>query len=132
MFAGRIIVAQDSQRTDAVQRSDNLLLSRLAEADSPSGTRDLRRRRGSARRHRRQIDENALFYLRTRGIDEVHARKLLTLRLQPRKSSSASTTTALRKHARTACSPAAGGAALEELLCPARPSRFRHGPEPPA
>ena len=34
VFTGRILVAQDAQRTDAMQRCDNLLLSRLAEADA--------------------------------------------------------------------------------------------------
>lgn len=79
VFAGRIIVAQDAQRTDAIQRCDNLLLSRLAEADARPELEiyadDVKCAHGATVG---QIDEDALFYLRARGIDTDHARQLLT------------------------------------------------------
>lgn len=79
VFTGRILVAQDAQRTDAMQRCDNLLLSRLAEADARPELEiyadDVKCAHGATVG---QIDEDALFYLRSRGIDAAHARQLLT------------------------------------------------------
>ncbi|WEN42002.1 FeS cluster assembly protein SufD [Thauera sp. GDN1] len=79
VFTGRILVAQDAQRTDAMQRCDNLLLSRLAEADARPELEiyadDVKCAHGATVG---QLDEDALFYLRSRGIDSAHARQLLT------------------------------------------------------
>lgn len=79
VFTGRILVAQDAQRTDAMQRCDNLLLSRLAEADARPELEiyadDVKCAHGATVG---QLDEDALFYLRSRGVDAVHARQLLT------------------------------------------------------
>ena len=79
VFAGRIIVAQDAQRSDAMQRCDNLLLSRLAEADARPELEiyadDVKCAHGATVG---QLDEDSLFYLRARGLDEAHARQLLT------------------------------------------------------
>ncbi|AVR88297.1 Fe-S cluster assembly protein SufD [Thauera aromatica] len=79
VFAGRIIVAQDAQRTDALQRCDNLLLSPLAEADARPELEiyadDVKCAHGATVG---QLDEDALFYLRARGVDSEHARQLLT------------------------------------------------------
>jgi Fe-S cluster assembly protein SufD len=117
VFAGRIIVAQDAQRTDAVQRCDNLLLSRLAEADARPELEiyadDVKCAHGATVG---QIDEDALFYLRARGIDEVHARQLLTYAFAAEVIERIAHD-ALRKHARTALlARLPGGATLEELL----------------
>ena len=79
VFTGRVLVAQDAQRTDAMQRCDNLLLSRLAEADARPELEiyadDVKCAHGATVG---QLDEDALFYLRSRGVDAVHARQLLT------------------------------------------------------
>ena len=76
---GRIYVAQGADRTDAEQRSDSLLLSRLAEADTRPELEiyadDVKCAHGATVG---QIDENSLFYLRSRGFDPAHARNLLT------------------------------------------------------
>ncbi|HLR12159.1 MAG TPA: SufD family Fe-S cluster assembly protein, partial [Burkholderiaceae bacterium] len=79
VFGGRILVAPGADGTDAVQRSDSLLLSRMARADAKPELEiyadDVSCAHGATVG---QIDENAMFYLRTRGLDEVHARNLLT------------------------------------------------------
>ncbi len=79
VFRGRIIVAQDAQRSDAMQRCDNLLLSRQAEADARPELEiyadDVKCAHGATVG---QLDEDSLFYLRARGLDEAHARQLLT------------------------------------------------------
>ncbi|WP_068807218.1 Fe-S cluster assembly protein SufD [Thauera phenolivorans] len=79
VFRGRIIVAQDAQRSDAMQRCDNLLLSRQAEADARPELEiyadDVKCAHGATVG---QLDEDSLFYLRARGLDEPHARQLLT------------------------------------------------------
>ncbi|MFA7664531.1 MAG: Fe-S cluster assembly protein SufD [Burkholderiaceae bacterium] len=79
VFTGRIVVAPGAMRTDARQRADNLLLSAGAEADARPELEiyadDVKCAHGATVG---QIDETSLFYLRTRGLDEVHARNLLT------------------------------------------------------
>ena len=78
VFAGRIVVAQDAQHTDAMQRCDNLLLSRQAEADARPELEiyadDVKCAHGATVG---QLDEDALFYLRARGVDASHARQVL-------------------------------------------------------
>lgn len=79
VFSGRILVSPGADGTDAVQRSDSLLLSRLAKADARPELEiyadDVKCAHGATVG---QIDENSLFYLRARGLDEVHARSVLT------------------------------------------------------
>ncbi len=79
VFSGRIVVAPGAMRTDAVQRTDNLLLSRQAEADARPELEiyadDVKCAHGATVG---RIDETALFYLRSRAIDEERARNLLT------------------------------------------------------
>jgi Fe-S cluster assembly protein SufD len=78
VFRGRVLVRPGAQRTDARQSNPNLLLSEGAEIDSKPQLEihadDVKCSHGSAIG---QSDENALFYLRTRGIDEAAARALL-------------------------------------------------------
>jgi len=78
VFNGKVIVQPDAQRTSAQQDNKNLLLSRDAEVDSKPELQihadDVRCTHGSTIG---QIDEDALFFLRTRGIDAVAARALL-------------------------------------------------------
>lgn len=79
VFGGRILVAPGADGTDAVQRSDSLLLSRRARADARPELEiyadDVKCAHGATVG---QIDEDAMFYLRTRGLEAAHARNLLT------------------------------------------------------
>jgi len=78
VFHGRIIVHKDAQKTDAKQTNRNLLLSDDAQIDTKPQLEiyadDVKCTHGATIG---QIEENALFYLRSRGIDEISARRLL-------------------------------------------------------
>jgi Fe-S cluster assembly protein SufD len=78
VFHGRIIVHKDAQKTDAKQTNRNLLLSDSAQIDTKPQLEiyadDVKCTHGATIG---QIEENALFYLRSRGIDETTARRLL-------------------------------------------------------
>jgi Fe-S cluster assembly protein SufD len=80
VFHGRIVVHKDAQKTDAKQTNRNLLLSDEAQIDTKPQLEifadDVKCTHGATIG---QIDETALFYLRSRGIDEVSARRLLLL-----------------------------------------------------
>jgi Fe-S cluster assembly protein SufD len=79
VFNGRIIVRPGAQRTDSKQTSNNLLLSENARADSQPQLEiyadDVKCTHGATLG---PIDPNAMFYLRSRGLDEEVARNLLT------------------------------------------------------
>jgi Fe-S cluster assembly protein SufD len=79
VFHGRILVRPDAQKTDARQESRNLLLSEGAEIVSVPQLEihadDVRCSHGSTIG---RLDEDALFYLRARGVGESEARALLT------------------------------------------------------
>jgi Fe-S cluster assembly protein SufD len=78
VFHGRIIVHRDAQKTDAKQTNRNLLLSDDAQIDTKPQLEiyadDVKCTHGATIG---QIEEHALFYLRSRGIDELSARRLL-------------------------------------------------------
>ncbi len=78
VFRGRVIVRPGAQKTDAEQSNPNLLLSAGAEVDSKPQLEihadDVKCRHGSSIG---RLDEDALFYLRARGLDEAAARDLL-------------------------------------------------------
>lgn len=80
VFHGRIIVHKDAQKTDAKQTNRNLLLSDDAQIDTKPQLEiyadDVKCTHGATIG---QVEENALFYLRSRGIDESSARSLLLL-----------------------------------------------------
>ncbi|MEM6792355.1 MAG: Fe-S cluster assembly protein SufD [Acidobacteriota bacterium] len=79
VFNGRIKVHEDAQKTDAKQSSQHLLLSDSAIAHSNPQLEifadDVRCTHGSTTGH---LSEEAIFYLRSRGIGEEAARSLLT------------------------------------------------------
>ncbi len=79
VFSGRIYVHRAAQKTDAKQTNRNLLLSKEALCNSNPQLRifadDVRCTHGSTVG---QLDQNAVFYLRSRGIGEEAARSLLT------------------------------------------------------
>ncbi len=78
VFSGRIIVHKDAQKTDAKQTNKNLLLSEEAQIDSKPQLEiyadDVKCTHGATIG---QIDPDAIFYLRSRGIAEDAARALL-------------------------------------------------------
>lgn len=116
VFRGRIFVAPGADGTDAIQRNDSLLLSKLARSDSRPEleiyAEDVRCTHGATVG---QLSEDSLFYLMARGLDAVHARNVLTYafvlealaRIEPE---------AVRKRAsRAVRALMPGGSMLEEL-----------------
>jgi Fe-S cluster assembly protein SufD len=79
IFNGKVIVRKDAQKTDAQQKNENLLLGVGGEVDSKPQLEieadDVKCSHGSTIG---QLDENAIFYLRSRGIGETEASALLT------------------------------------------------------
>jgi len=79
VFAGKVIVRPHAQKTVAEQSSKNLLLSERAEADTKPQLEiyadDVKCSHGATTG---SLDEKALFYLRSRGLDLSLARALLT------------------------------------------------------
>lgn len=79
VFNGRIIVRPGAQRTDSKQTSNNLLLSDRARADTQPQLEiyadDVKCTHGATLG---PLDETALFYLLSRGLDRTEARGALT------------------------------------------------------
>jgi Fe-S cluster assembly protein SufD len=79
VFNGKIYVHLDAQKTDARQTNQTLLLSDEAVMDTKPQLEifadDVKCTHGASIG---QLDEEQLFYLRTRGIDRTAARRLLT------------------------------------------------------
>ncbi len=78
VFSGRIVVHKDAQKTDAKQTNRNLLLTDRASVDSKPQLEiyadDVKCTHGATIG---QLDQEAVFYLRSRGISEEMARTLL-------------------------------------------------------
>jgi Fe-S cluster assembly protein SufD len=78
VFTGRIVVAKRAQKTDAIQSNANLLLSKDARANSRPQLEiyadDVRCTHGATVG---ELDEDAMFYLRARGLPENAARAIL-------------------------------------------------------
>ena len=79
VWNGKAIVHEGADGTDADQANHNLLLSERAEIDAKPEleiyTDDVKCSHGTTVG---QLDESALFYLRTRGLDRQHAKQVLT------------------------------------------------------
>ena len=79
VFNGKVYVHPDAQQTDAAQSNANLLLSRHAEVDTKPQLEiyadDVNCSHGATVG---QLDDDAVFYLQSRGIDPQSARSLLT------------------------------------------------------
>ena len=79
VFRGRVIVRPDAQKTNASQSNPNLLLSSSAEMNTKPQLEiyadDVKCSHGTSIG---QLDADALFYLRSRGLGEERARDLLT------------------------------------------------------
>ena len=78
VFQGKVIVAQDAQKTDAFQFNQNLLLSETAEVNAKPELEiyadDVKCSHGATTG---ELDEGMLFYLRSRGLNKEEAKKLL-------------------------------------------------------
>jgi Fe-S cluster assembly protein SufD len=79
VFRGAIVVAQGADGSDASLSNKNLLLSPLAEIDTKPELEiyadEVKAAHGATVG---QLDERALFYLRSRGLPQAEARALLT------------------------------------------------------
>jgi len=79
VFQGRVIVAEDAQKTDSQMNNRNLLLSADAEADTKPQLEiyadDVKCGHGVTVG---QLDEKSVFYLQSRCVDEDTARNMLT------------------------------------------------------
>ena len=78
VFGGEVLVRKDAQKADAHQSDKNLLLSAQAEVDSKPSlliyADDVKCAHGATAGH---IDESALFYMRSRGLDQETASRML-------------------------------------------------------
>ena len=78
VFQGKILVRKDAQRTDGHQLNKALLLSEGAEIDAKPELEiyadDVKCSHGATAG---ELDEEQLFYLRSRGVMEAEARDLL-------------------------------------------------------
>ena len=78
VFQGKVLVEPNAQKTDGHQLSRTLLLSRSAEMDCKPELEiyadDVKCSHGATVG---ELEEEAIFYLRTRGIDPVDARDML-------------------------------------------------------
>lgn len=78
VFSGRVLVEKDAQKTVAQQRDLNLILSHGAEIDTKPSLEiyadDVKCAHGATAGH---TDPAALFYMRSRGIDESTAQAML-------------------------------------------------------
>ena len=79
VFTGKILVRQDAQKTDAIQSSKGLLLSEEATLNAQPQLEiyadDVKCTHGATIG---RLDEDALFYLETRGLNRKSAHALLT------------------------------------------------------
>jgi len=80
VFNGSVLVRQDAQKTNAQQFNPNLLISDDAQINTKPtleiSADDVKCSHGSTVG---RLDEDALFYLRARGVDERAARQMLTV-----------------------------------------------------
>jgi len=79
IFNGKVVVAVDAQKTDAQQKNQSLLLSKKASASTRPQLEiyadDVKCAHGATVG---QLDENQLFYMRSRGIPQEQAKRALT------------------------------------------------------
>ena len=80
VFNGKIFVRKDAQKTNAYQSNKNILMSDEASMNAKPQLEifadDVKCSHGATTG---QLDEDALFYLRSRGIGEDHAKALLNV-----------------------------------------------------
>lgn len=80
VFSGKVLVCKDSQKTEAYQSNKNIVSSSSAKMYTKPHLEiyadDVKCSHGAAVG---QLDDNALFYMRQRGISEAEARTLLMI-----------------------------------------------------
>jgi len=80
VFDGRVLVREQAQKSDAQMVNANLMLSRNAEIDTKPQLEiladDVQCSHGTTVG---QLDEDGVFYLRTRGLSAVQARRMLCM-----------------------------------------------------
>ena len=78
VFNGKVLVRQDAQKTNAYQQNSSLVLSQTATMNAKPQLEifadDVRCSHGATIG---QLDEQSVFYLKSRGLPELEARKLL-------------------------------------------------------
>jgi len=78
VFNGKVFVREDAQKIEAFQQNNNVILSESASMNAKPELEiyadDVKCSHGSTTG---QFDEEAIFYLRTRGIGEDNAKKLM-------------------------------------------------------
>jgi Fe-S cluster assembly protein SufD len=78
VFGGQVLVRKDAQKVEAQQTDKNLLLSEQAEVDSKPSlliyADDVKCGHGATAGH---LDEDSLFYMRSRGLDAETAGRML-------------------------------------------------------
>ena len=78
VFNGKVFVREDAQKIEAFQQNNNMILSESASMNAKPELEiyadDVKCSHGSTTG---QFDEEAIFYLRTRGIGEDNAKKLM-------------------------------------------------------
>lgn len=78
VFNGKVLVRQDAQKTNAFQENNNLLMSENARVDTKPQLEifadDVKCTHGATIG---QLDENSLFYLRSRGLGKEEAKAIL-------------------------------------------------------
>ena len=79
VFNGKIFVQEDAQKTNAYQTNRNILLSKTADINTKPQLEiwadDVKCSHGATSG---QLDEEAIFYLRSRGIPESSAKSMIT------------------------------------------------------
>ncbi len=117
VFAGRIVVQRPAQKTNAYQSNANLLLSADAEIDTKPELEifadDVKCSHGATAG---ELDERELFYLRSRGLDPVTARGMLTYAFADEVLGRFNHPEAARQARRELLTWLPGGPALEDLL----------------
>ena len=117
VFAGRIVVRREAQKTNAYQNNGNLLLSSDAEVDTKPELEifadDVKCSHGATAG---ELDERELFYLRSRGIDPATARSLLTYAFADEVLQRFRQPSVARQARRELLRWLPGGGTLEELL----------------
>ena len=116
VFAGKIIVHKDAQKTNAYQKNDNLLLSDDAEIDTKPELEiyadDVKCSHGATSG---DLDPMALFYLRSRGLPLPTARSVLTFAFAAEVIERFADETVRHQVRRAALARLPGGSGLEEL-----------------
>ena len=78
VFAGTVLVDKDAQKTNALQSNNNIILTETAKMNTKPQliiyADDVKCSHGATVG---QLDENAMFYMRARGIEEKDAKMLL-------------------------------------------------------